>query len=182
MIRHAYLTGEERTLVRSALMFARRAHAGQTRKDGRTPYLFHPVRVCNILATELMPGPVLAAAMLHDTIEDCDVRAGQLQAVVGIEVTRMVQEVTDQQGSSAARKLAQLENAPFLTRGAAAIKLADKTANLIDMVERPPVGYTLEDRTRYAWHAEALAGAVCWPLWGLRAQLFAAARRAKAPA
>lgn len=169
-------------LVRRAMMFARQVHYGQTRKDGRTPYLFHPVRVFNILraAGERQP-EVLAAALLHDTMEDCGVRHPVLVGAFGTKVARYVLDLTDVQGDSATRKLAQLDRAPYLERGPAAIKLADKTANLIDMVERPPVGYTLEDRTRYARHAEALAGAIHWPLWQLRAGLMRAASRAKAP-
>lgn len=55
-----------------AISFAARAHDGHLRKDGETPYVAHPMRVMTILATEFQvtDRDVLAAAVLHDTIED----------------------------------------------------------------------------------------------------------------
>lgn len=55
-----------------AISFAARAHQGHLRKDGRTPYVAHPMRVMTILATEfgVEDRETLAAAVLHDTIED----------------------------------------------------------------------------------------------------------------
>ncbi|HVX61107.1 MAG TPA: HD domain-containing protein [Pirellulales bacterium] len=55
-----------------AISFAARAHQGHLRKDGETPYVAHPMRVLAILATEfgVTDPDVLAAAVLHDVIED----------------------------------------------------------------------------------------------------------------
>ena len=59
-------------LLLDAVSFAARAHQGQFRKDGRTPYASHPTRVCLVMRCVFgVEDPeVLAAAVLHDTIED----------------------------------------------------------------------------------------------------------------
>ena len=60
------------TIVFEAAAFAARAHRHQTRKDGETPYFSHPVRVCLVVRHVFgFDDPrMLAAALLHDTIED----------------------------------------------------------------------------------------------------------------
>ncbi len=60
-------------MLEKAIDIAMRAHQGQTRMDGKTPYIMHPMAVMNIL-TEMgfMNDKLLAAAVLHDVIEDCD--------------------------------------------------------------------------------------------------------------
>lgn len=169
------------TLVRDALNYAREAHAGQTRKDGRTPYLFHPVRVFNILRrAHVCHEHYLAAALLHDTVEDCGTEPADLRAWFGPEVASLVLEVTDEPGPSALRKQRQLERAPRLSYGATAIKLADKAANLVDMVERPPKGHTAAQRLAYAEHARQLEERTQFMLWDLRVNLWRAIERAEA--
>tara|TARA_R100000789_G_scaffold5061_6_gene8936 strand:- start:5403 stop:5909 length:507 start_codon:yes stop_codon:yes gene_type:complete len=55
-----------------AISFAARAHAGQLRKDGKTPYIAHPIRVMTILSCQfdIKDELILTAAVLHDLIED----------------------------------------------------------------------------------------------------------------
>ena len=59
-------------------LFATDAHAGQTRKYSPEPYIVHPVRVMETLAAAGMPLPMLAAALLHDVVEDTPVTAEEL--------------------------------------------------------------------------------------------------------
>ena len=61
-------------LIERAFAVAATAHAGQKRKSG-DPYITHPVAVATILAELGMTPPTLAAALLHDTVEDTDVHA-----------------------------------------------------------------------------------------------------------
>ncbi|HUY88322.1 MAG TPA: HD domain-containing protein [Pirellulales bacterium] len=66
------MSGFDVQQLAEAISFAARAHQGHLRKDGRTPYAAHPMRVLMILAVEfgVDDRETLAAAVLHDTIED----------------------------------------------------------------------------------------------------------------
>ncbi|NDD25867.1 MAG: HD domain-containing protein, partial [Actinobacteria bacterium] len=80
-------------IVEKAFIAAELAHKGQTRKSG-DPYITHPVAVAQILA-ELGIGPAgLAAALLHDTVEDTDYKLEQLRADFGEEIAMLVDGVT----------------------------------------------------------------------------------------
>lgn len=81
------------SIVERAYLTAEEAHRGQTRKSG-DPYITHPVAVAQILA-ELGIGPAgLAAALLHDTVEDTDYGLDHLRADFGEEVAMLVDGVT----------------------------------------------------------------------------------------
>lgn len=81
------------SIIEKAFEVAERAHRGQTRKSGE-PYITHPVAVAHILA-ELGIGPTtLAAALLHDTVEDTDYSLSQLRSDFGEEVAMLVDGVT----------------------------------------------------------------------------------------
>ncbi|HWM32672.1 MAG TPA: bifunctional (p)ppGpp synthetase/guanosine-3',5'-bis(diphosphate) 3'-pyrophosphohydrolase [Pseudolysinimonas sp.] len=80
-------------LIERAYAAAERAHSGQTRKSGE-PYITHPVAVAQILA-DLGIGPkTLAAALLHDTVEDTDYTLDLLRADFGDEIAMLVDGVT----------------------------------------------------------------------------------------
>lgn len=80
-------------LIERAYAAAERAHAGQTRKSGE-PYITHPVAVAQILA-DLGIGPkTLAAALLHDTVEDTDYTLDLVRADFGDEIAMLVDGVT----------------------------------------------------------------------------------------
>ena len=81
------------TVLERAFEVAARAHAGQKRKSG-DPYITHPVAVAAILAELGMTPPTLAAALLHDTVEDTDYTLDQLRKDFGDEVTMLVDGVT----------------------------------------------------------------------------------------
>jgi GTP pyrophosphokinase len=80
-------------LIERAYAAAEKAHRGQTRKSGE-PYITHPVAVAQILA-DLGIGPVtLAAALLHDTVEDTDYTLDHVRADFGDEIAMLVDGVT----------------------------------------------------------------------------------------
>jgi GTP diphosphokinase / guanosine-3',5'-bis(diphosphate) 3'-diphosphatase len=135
-----------------AIKFASEKHRNQTRKDGSTPYINHPIEVMEILASlgRVDDVDVLAAAVLHDTIEDTGTTAEELRTVFGDKVTFFVQECTDDKSlPKADRKRLQEEHAPRLSEGAKQIKMADKVSNMRDMVECPPPDWTWERRSEY---------------------------------
>lgn len=80
-------------VVEKAYHVAEEAHAGQKRKSG-DPYITHPLAVTTILAELGMTPPTLAAALLHDTVEDTEYGLDQLREEFGDEIAMLVDGVT----------------------------------------------------------------------------------------
>jgi len=140
-------------LLLKALAFAAHKHRDQRRKDRHaSPYINHPIALAEFLASEggVADIRVLAAALLHDTIEDTRTTAEELRRAFGRKVSAIVVEVTDDKRlHKRTRKRLQVEHAANLSRGAKLVKLADKTCNLRDIRTRPPVGWSRKRRREY---------------------------------
>ena len=145
-----------------ALSFAADKHRGQKRKDDCTPYINHPIALSNLLVNEgcITDTDILCAALLHDLIEDTPVKPEELKELFGELITDIVVEVTDDKDlDKPVRKLAQVNHAPYLSKAARAVKLADKICNLRDVVESPPTRWPLERRQEYfAWSKRVIDG------------------------
>ena len=89
----AYLDDDQIDLVRRAYLCAEKAHSGQTRRSGE-PYVTHPLAVTHILADMHMDHQSLAAAMLHDVIEDTEVDKLELREQFGSTVAELVDGVS----------------------------------------------------------------------------------------
>ena len=81
------------TLVRTAFDFARTAHAGQTRKSG-DPFIEHPVSVAEVLASCGLDDVTIAAALLHDVVEDTEVSLDDIREQFGEAVAHLIDGVT----------------------------------------------------------------------------------------
>lgn len=93
---------------------------------------------------------VVAAALLHDTIEDTETTEQELRGEFGDVIERVVAEVTDVKWVDwRTRKRVQVARAAASSQEAKLVKLADKICNLRDMVAHPPRGWSLERRQRY---------------------------------
>ena len=140
-------------LVLRAAAFAARKHSEQRRKDASaSPYINHPIALAKILAEEggVTDPRVIAAALLHDTIEDTETTLRELRGEFGDAIAGIVSEVSDTKWlGSATRKKLQITKAPRASKGAKLVKLADKIANVRDMLARPPAGWSLERRRDY---------------------------------
>ena len=139
-----------------ALHFAADKHRDQRRKGAEaSPYVNHLIEVAELLAREGGVTDVLTlqAAILHDTLEDTETTLAELDARFGVEVRRIVEEVTDDQRlSNAERKRLQIVHARHLSERAKLVKLADKIANLRSLVQAPPVDWSLKQKREYvAW-------------------------------
>ena len=150
-------------LLLRALAFAAHKHRDQRRKDAEaSPYINHPIALAEVLAGEggVADIEVLAAALLHDTIEDTDTTMEELREQFGARIAGMVGEVTDDKElPKADRKRLQIEHASGLSRGAKLVKLADKICNLRDVAERPPAKWDLERRREYfEWARRVIDG------------------------
>jgi guanosine-3',5'-bis(diphosphate) 3'-pyrophosphohydrolase len=140
-------------LLLRALAFAAHKHRDQRRKDAEaSPYINHPIALAEVLAEEggVADIAVLAAALLHDTIEDTATTAEELRAAFGAHIAGVVVEVSDDKTlEKAERKRLQIEHAAGLSRDAKLVKLADKICNLRDVAERPPAKWDLARRREY---------------------------------
>lgn len=147
-------------LVRRAMAFAGDAHAGQTRGDGVTPYIRHPEAVINVLRRHgYNDGALLAAAALHDVVEDTPTRIEEIRARFGAPVASIVAEATDPPDLPRGRNRleAQVKRVLRGSQAVQALKLADKISNLRDsMIQRPP-HWDDARHAAYCGHAEALA-------------------------
>jgi guanosine-3',5'-bis(diphosphate) 3'-pyrophosphohydrolase len=122
-------------ILLKAISFAARAHRNQLRKDKETPYASHPFRVCMILRNVFMveDEEILAAAVLHDTIEDTTTDRDDLIKEFGDKIAEYVALLSkDKRMEEAVREAAyikQLKGAPLPVK---LIKLADVYDNLTD--------------------------------------------------
>ncbi len=146
-----------------ALHFASIKHKDQRRKDEEaSPYINHPIEVAELLArvgqvTDLV---VLQSAILHDTIEDTQTTAEEIEELFGAEVRSVVQEVTDDKSlPKDVRKQLQIEHAPHISTRAKLVKLADKISNVRAIQQTPPANWTLQRRSAYLdWTEQVVEG------------------------
>lgn len=90
----SYITSEEEIgLITKAYELAEGKHNGQFRKSGE-PYIIHPLNVAIILTDVYADHETICAALLHDVLEDCDCTREEMEDVVGIEITKLVEGVT----------------------------------------------------------------------------------------
>lgn len=147
-------------LVLKAAQVATQKHAGQERKDlNASPYIDHPISVARILAEVggINDPEILAAALLHDTLEDTDTSPEELKAEFGEKVCRLVEEVSDDKSlPKELRKKLQIQHAATLSPGAVLIKLGDKISNVVDVTKTPPNDWGPERRKDYLDWAEAV--------------------------
>ena len=138
------------TVLRAA-MFAAEKHRTQRRKDIDTPFINHPLQLAYILVQADIEDPVvLAAALLHDTIEDTNTTHDEIEIVFRHEVANIVAECTDDKRlGKIERKQAQIDHAAKISHKARLVKLADKIANVSDIDGAPPAGWSLERKREY---------------------------------
>lgn len=89
----AYLPGAELDLIRRAYEFSAEKHKNQRRASGE-PYVSHPLAVASIIGDLKLDVPSVVTGLLHDTVEDTLTTVGQLEAVFGTEIARLVDGVT----------------------------------------------------------------------------------------
>jgi (p)ppGpp synthase/HD superfamily hydrolase len=85
----------ELPLARAAVEFAEEHHAGQRRESDGAPFVIHPLEVASLLHRSGYPDHVVAAAVLHDVLEDTDAERSELEAEFGRQVSDLVATVSD---------------------------------------------------------------------------------------
>lgn len=88
-----YLAPEDREQIERAYQYAARMHEGQTRASGE-PYIQHCIAVAQILAELRLPGPAVAAGLLHDVVEDTPITLENIQHEFSADIALLVDGVT----------------------------------------------------------------------------------------
>lgn len=145
----------------AAAHFSADKHRDQRRKGSRnTPYINHPLEVAERLNRigGIEDATTLAAAILHDTIEDTETTASEIARLFGSDIAALVVELTEDKSPHwTDRKRAEIDGATRLSPKAKLIKLADKTCNVVDTVSNPPGDWTLQRRRDYLEFARLVA-------------------------
>lgn len=153
--------GTKTGLILEALTFAAERHRNQRRKDSEaSPYINHPIALANLLCNtgQITDPVVIAAALLHDTVEDTATSLEELHTRFGADIAHVVNEVTDDKSlPGSMRKQLQIEHASHISDRAKLVKLADKISNLRDLVNTPPTNWSLERRLAYCqWSKQVI--------------------------
>src|SRR5437588_6956905 len=82
-------------MTQRAIAFAQERHGAQRRQADRAPFLVHPLEVASYLERAGCPDHVVAAAVLHDVLEDTDADRSQLESLFGRQVSELVEVVSD---------------------------------------------------------------------------------------
>lgn len=171
-------------LFEKASVFAAMAHMGATRKGGRIPYLYHPIEAAAIVAEMTGDQELIAAAVLHDVVEDTDVTLEELQLCFGERIAAYVGGESEDKrrdlppGSTWV--LRKQETIDFLknraNRNAKMLALADKLSNLRAISrDVDSIGdllwsrFNQKDKKMHGWMyreiAEALRDLEDFPAW-----------------
>ena len=162
------------TLLDRAIIFAVRAHAGTERRGKGFPYIVHPLEAVEIVATMTSDQELLAAAALHDTVEDTDVTLEQIRAEFGARIASLVASESDividglsKEDSWHARKQAAIDRLALASRDAKTVALGDKLSNMRaiarDYARQGDALWNLfnvKDRKEHEWHYQGLAASL----------------------
>jgi (p)ppGpp synthase/HD superfamily hydrolase len=145
----------------AAALFSAEQHRDQRRKGVReTPYINHPLEVSEriVRVGGVHDIEVLVAAILHDTIEDTETTAEEIERHFGAPVAALVLEVTDDRSLTwMERKRLEIEQAALVSPRAKLIKLSDKISNVADTETNPPSAWSRQRRRDYLDFAEQIA-------------------------
>lgn len=150
-------------LIARARAFAEAQHAGQTRKGAEAaPYITHVAEVAEMVQRFGEPPEAVAAAWLHDVVEDCPPTGiKDIADLFGATVAAIVAEVTDDKTlPKAERKRLQVVNAARKSPEAALIKIADKTSNVRAIEKAPPTDWSTARKLAYLDWAEQVVTAL----------------------
>ena len=152
-------------VIERAIAFATQAHEGQFRKGTKRPYIVHPLEVGQIVATMTDDEEIISAAILHDTIEDCE---GVTRETICQEFTErvahlVVQESEDKSKTWMERKGATIEHLKKAPKEVQMIGLADKLSNMRDIDRDYPVcgeelwnRFRMKDKKMIGWYYKGI--------------------------
>ena len=161
-------------LLDRAIVFAVRAHAGTERRGKGFPYIVHPMEAVAIVATMTADQELLAAAALHDTVEDTDVTIEQIKEEFGERVASIVADESDsfmpgvpEEQSWHARKQAAIDRLSHASREAKIVALGDKLSNMRAIARDYALQgdefwklFHVKELSEHEWHYRGLADAL----------------------
>ncbi len=162
------------SLLDRAIIFAVRAHAGTERRGKGFPYIVHPMEAVEIVATMTPDQELLAAAALHDTVEDTDTTVDQIREVFGDRIASLVASESDvvvdgcsEEDSWHTRKQAAIDRLARASHDAKIVALGDKLSNMRaiarDYAQQGDALWDLfhaKDPKDHEWHYRGLADAL----------------------
>lgn len=162
------------SILDKAIVFAVKAHAGTERRGKGFPYIVHPLEAVEIVATMTTDQELLAAAALHDTVEDTSVTLDDIRREFGERVAKLVEEESDvfMEGVSEAdswheRKQAAIDRLSRASRDAKIVALGDKLSNARiiyrDFVQKGEKLWSIfhvTDVKEHEWHYRGLASSL----------------------
>lgn len=158
-------------LLDRAIIFAVRAHAGTERRGKGFPYIVHPMEAMEIVATMTSDQELLAAAVLHDTVEDTPVTVEQIRAEFGPRIADLVASESDtfedgvsEENSWHSRKQAAIDRLAKASHDAKIVALGDKLSNMRAIARDYSIKgdelwkiFHAKDRRDHEWHYRGLA-------------------------
>lgn len=158
-------------LLDRAIIFAVKAHAGTERRGKGFPYIVHPMEAMEIVATITPDQALLAAAALHDTVEDTDVTIEDIRAEFGDRVASLVAQESEERPEGVSdedswhdRKQAAINRLAKAPRDAKIVALGDKLSNIRAIAsDHANLGDALWERFHakdpkdHEWHYRGLA-------------------------
>lgn len=161
-------------LLDRAIIFAVKAHAGTERRGKGFPYIVHPMEAMEIVATMTPDQELLAAAALHDTVEDTNVTVEQIREEFGERIASLVAAESDvmvegvsEEDSWHARKKAAIDRLANASHDAKMVALGDKLSNMRAIARDYAVQgdklwslFHASDPKDHEWHYRGLANSL----------------------
>ena len=152
-------------MIDKAITFATHAHEGQLRKGTQRPFILHPLEVGDIVGTMTEDEEIISAAILHDTIEDCE---GVTEEIIRVEFSPRVAnlvagESEDKSKSWMERKSHTIEKLKTAPKEIQMIGLADKLSNMRDIDRDYPIcgeelwnRFRMKDKNVIGWYYKSI--------------------------
>ena len=161
-------------LLDRAIIFAVKAHHNTERRGKGFPYIVHPMEAVEIVATITPDQELLAAAALHDTVEDTDVTVEQLRAEFGERIASLVASESDEMPEGVSeedswhdRKQAAINRLAAASHDAKIVALGDKLSNMRAIARDYEVQgdalwsiFHVTDKASHEWHYRGLASSL----------------------
>ena len=159
------------TLLNQAIAFATKAHEGQFRKGSQTPYILHPMEAASIVGTMTTDDAIIAAAVLHDVVEDTETTIDTIRELFGEKVAEYVaaesEEKRENLPAESTWKLRKQETLDHLKTSSKEIKmitLGDKLSNIraicrdyIILGDELWNRFNQKDKNEHYWYYQGIA-------------------------
>ena len=161
-------------LLDNAIIYAVRAHAGTERRGKGFPYIVHPMEAMEIVSTMTSDQELLAAAALHDVVEDTDITVEEIRAEFGVRIASLVaaesdavQEGVSEEESWRSRKEQGIRRLQGASRDVKIVALGDKLSNMRAIARDFALQgasfwniFHVKDPREHEWRYRALADAL----------------------